>query len=165
MAHEIQGIVIADADRKIPLPGLVRCEIDLGYVFVPVPWEGSHPLCCPRAHHKNPAFPEFGRLTAKGLEFLETLSCDVPLTYIETGYFGGQGDQAALVLNKGVLRYGPRRGGKGVINEALRRIGVLVPEGSQEFDAIGLWRHRTTFAWLKCGLLDGQDDTETGGQS
>jgi hypothetical protein len=35
------------------------------------------------------------------------------------------------------------------LNRALRHLGVIAGDGGDEFDALGLGRHRCTQAWLK----------------
>jgi hypothetical protein len=68
--------------------------------------------------------------------------------YLEAEYFGGQGEQAA-VLWQGGQRQGVWGPNYGALNTVLRALGVsasLVNE--DEFDAVGLGRHRHTDEWL-----------------
>ncbi len=83
------------------------------------------------------------------LEFLTRLSCHGPLIYLETDYFGGMGSQAAAAFSDGsILPPSPLSGG-GAINSVLRSIGVAATTGRDEFDYIGLSRHRHTSDWIE----------------
>jgi hypothetical protein len=60
-----------------------------------------------------------------------------------TDYFGGSGDQWAVVSVDG----GPVRS-VNTINSALRTLGISAVTGSDEFDAVGLAAHRSTPDYL-----------------
>lgn len=66
------------------------------------------------------------------------------LAYVETEYFGGQGEQSAMAFVDGREAMAPQRsrGGGGPINQALRRIGV-VRGADDEFDTVGLGERRS----------------------
>jgi hypothetical protein len=76
-----------------------------------------------------------------------------PVAYINTYYFGGQGGQDALVWDKGNLRFSPTSSGyeqewpNSPISQALRMIGVVAEAGEDEFDTLGLGKHRETHKW------------------
>ena len=84
-------------------------------------------------------------------------SCSGPVAYVEADYFGGVGEQRAAVWDAGRLSLGPLY--KGVdeafpaegspISQALRYLGVQRGEHYDEFDAVGLLRHRRTEAWIE----------------
>ncbi|MFG1639341.1 hypothetical protein ACGFMK_03565 [Amycolatopsis sp. NPDC049252] len=79
-----------------------------------------------------------------------------PFAYVEADYFGGEGMQCAQVWSGGAVTLGPVRTGLGErppasgspISQALRAIGVLRGAHFDEFDAVGLGRHRETVGWL-----------------
>lgn len=81
------------------------------------------------------------------------MSRETPLAYITTFYFGGQGDQDALVWDKGALRFSPTSPGyeqdwpNSPISQAFRMIGVVAEAGKDEFDTLGLGMHRETHKW------------------
>ncbi|WIX93204.1 hypothetical protein [Amycolatopsis sp. DG1A-15b] len=87
---------------------------------------------------------------------LATGSADGPVTYVEAGYFGGSGTQSAQVWAGGQVVLGPLRLAVGEpipaegspISRALRWLGVVKGEHFDEFDAVGLGRHRETGDWL-----------------
>ncbi len=66
------------------------------------------------------------------------------LAYVETEYFGGQGEQSAMAFADGreAMAAQRSRGGGGPINQALRRIGV-VRGADDEFDTVGLGERRS----------------------
>jgi hypothetical protein len=71
------------------------------------------------------------------------------LVYFETEYFGGDGSQGAAVFREGELIFGPQSASFGPINDALAILGVrVVPPACDEFEAVGLHRHRNTEDWL-----------------
>jgi hypothetical protein len=76
-------------------------------------------------------------------------SAEGKVMYFETEYFGGTGTQGAIVLERGSVLFGPRVAVRGPINAALALLGVKVClPALDEFDTIGLDRHRTTDSWL-----------------
>ena len=68
--------------------------------------------------------------------------------YIEAEYFGGNGEQAAILWKDGRREFaaGP---GYGAINSVLKRIGVTIDSSQHdEFEAVGLTLNRHTEDWL-----------------
>ena len=59
---------------------------------------------------------------------------------VETNYFGGIGTQCAAVFRGRAVEMAPAKDG---INAALRRLGVECQADLDEFDTIGLGRHRS----------------------
>jgi hypothetical protein len=87
----------------------------------------------------------------------------VPIAWVETDYFGGFGNQSAIVWkNGGRQRFRGADGSGGHINKALKELGVrhneLVSEFHDEFDELGLGEHRTNESWL--GEEDNQWDNQ-----
>jgi hypothetical protein len=82
------------------------------------------------------------------------LSRQGEVVYAATDYFGGLGAQDAVAWHLGhqVLALGdtpaaPSSWPDSPISLALRRIGVVAGAGEDEFDALGLGRHRSNEAW------------------
>jgi hypothetical protein len=70
-----------------------------------------------------------------------------PVVYAEAEFFGGVGEQHAVLWRRGegtVLDAEP-----GPINAALRALGVRGTGDRDEFDSVGLGRHRTTQEWAR----------------
>ncbi|MEU6226178.1 hypothetical protein [Streptomyces sp. NPDC047042] len=82
-----------------------------------------------------------------------------PVAYVEAEYFGGVGTQRAAVWAEGLLALGPvdtpARGrlfrSISPISQALRQLGAVRALGEDEFDAVGLARHRDNDGWIPSG--------------
>ncbi|MFJ9787501.1 hypothetical protein ACIRSS_48550 [Amycolatopsis sp. NPDC101161] len=87
---------------------------------------------------------------------LAACSADGPISYVEADYFGGIGAQSAQVWKNGQVVLGPLHLPEGKpmpaegspISRALRRLGAVKGKHLDEFDAVGLGRHRETDDWL-----------------
>ncbi|MBK3572930.1 hypothetical protein JHN63_03630 [Streptomyces sp. MBT65] len=74
-----------------------------------------------------------------------------PVAYVEAEYFGGAGEQRAVVWADGALAWGPsdqRALGISPISQALRRLGATSGPDQDEFTAVGLDRHRHNDGWI-----------------
>jgi hypothetical protein len=93
--------------------------------------------------------PEHANLLSdEFIDALHTASRGGALMYFETDYFGGQGIQTAAVFQDGALVFGPESAELGPINAALQLLGIRVkPPAVDEFDTVGLGRHRHTEDW------------------
>lgn len=82
--------------------------------------------------------------------FFLRLSSHGPVAFIETEYFGGSGNQGAIVAKHGKITFGPRVAPSGIINQALRRMEIS-KNGNvfDEFDAMELWRFRNNLDILR----------------
>ena len=97
----------------------------------------------------------FYGLTSSMRHVLERASAHGPLVYVETEYFG-PGGQAALLISEGrtqslesTLEDEECGDDPTPISTALREIGVARRDALDEFDAIGLGRHRSTEKWYE----------------
>ncbi len=80
-----------------------------------------------------------------------------PIAYVEAGYSGGNGSQRAAVWIDGKIDFGPlgsrvgppARHGSSPISQALHRMGAQKPYSDDEFEAVGLGRHRCVEDWLR----------------
>lgn len=80
-------------------------------------------------------------------EWALRLSAVAPVAYIEAESFGGTGGQSAVVWSGGSRVLGPLHS-EDAINETLRFLGVRADGAHDEFDAVGLGRHRDTADWI-----------------
>jgi hypothetical protein len=102
---------------------------------------------------------EFVHLSDQLLALLSGFSARGPVMYFETEYFGGEGAQGAVVFRDGIAIYGPISARIGPINKALALLGVRVqPPARDEFETVGLQRHRSTADWLGIEEEDDDDD-------
>ncbi|GAA1887254.1 hypothetical protein [Asanoa iriomotensis] len=97
----------------------------------------------------------FEKLPAGFADVLASCSATGPVGYVEADFFGGTGTQRAALWAGGALAAGPLSldedepfGPDGSpISQILRRLGVPPQRGRDEFDAVGLGRHRWTADW------------------
>jgi hypothetical protein len=95
------------------------------------------------------------RISTGAMAFAAWASQGAGISYLETEYFGGVGEQSAVLWQNGVLILGPltmSSDGGAVgrrprtlwpINAVLRGLGLRAEEGHDEFDAIGLSAYRS----------------------
>jgi hypothetical protein len=153
MAHIINGFV---ARFRTPLNDargarLGICPLQQEFGFLPV----SRVLI--EGDNESSELPYFRELT-KGLQnWAVSESLFYPIAYVETEYFGGDGEQAAAVWEAGQITFGPLRTRTpedtsplldGAINQALRMLGVVRVEAIDEFAALGLGRYRNNEDWI-----------------
>jgi hypothetical protein len=90
-----------------------------------------------------------------GPDVLVAWSARGPVALVEAEFFGGAGTQRAQVWEHGrsvlgplVLKEGDPVPSITPISSALRRLGVSKGSHYDEFDAVGLGRHRSTSKWV-----------------
>lgn len=96
----------------------------------------------------DPFCPEFWKLVGPIVLVAKSLSHTGAVAYIETDYFGDVGEQAAIVWRVGEVVMPAAKGKRGPVNAALRLLGANAGLSTDEFDAVGLGRHRHTDDWL-----------------
>ena len=117
-------IVLLKQDvAMIPLTHELHQEIDVGHAI-----EG------------------FSELSSEIEEWAQQLSAAGIVAYIEAEFFGGDGGQSAVAWNAGHRVLDPMFE-QHSINEVLKLIGVRKNDAHDEFDAIGLGKHRDTNQW------------------
>jgi hypothetical protein len=87
---------------------------------------------------------------------LAACSATGPVAYVEAEFFGGVGTQTAQVWQAGKVVLGPLHLAEGAsppptgtpISRALRQLGATREDHYDEFDSVGLGRHRDTEDWL-----------------
>jgi hypothetical protein len=91
---------------------------------------------------------DFERLSTELIEGLMNVSTNALILYFETEYFGGDGSQGAALFHEGRVVF-IQTGSIGPINRGLALLGVRVATPAiDEFQSIGLDRHRATEDWL-----------------
>jgi hypothetical protein len=89
----------------------------------------------------------FEKLSPGVEEWAQRMSAVATVAYIEAEFFGGTGGQSAVAWSGGSRVLGPLHS-QDAINETLRFFGVRVDGAHDEFDAVGLGRHRDTDDWI-----------------
>ncbi len=156
--HEIKALI---AKRDALTAGAGRltnaavCDLAQGFSLLPITEDLAKELAADRLTTKAAADKPIPELS-DGLHALAIdISRDAPSAYVTTFYFGGQGKQDALVWDKGSLRFSPATPGynrdwpHSSISQALRLIGVVAEKGMDEFDTVGLGKHRETEQWAE----------------
>ena len=154
--HEVEALIVKDdklAARARQFENAIVCPLVQGFSLLPITEALAKELISYRSETKA-ALTKPIRNFSDGLHALAIeISHDCPVAYITTFYLGGQGGQDALVWDKGSLRFSPDTQGynqvwpNSPISQALRLIGVVAKEGMDEFDTVGLGKHRETHKW------------------
>lgn len=96
-------------------------------------------------------FDKFEYLNERLFNFLSQKSLIEPIAYVEADYFGGTGGQSAIMFEKSKIiidiRYTDT--GYGAINSVLKEFGISKENNNDEWDTVGLLRHRKTEDWLE----------------
>ncbi len=156
--HELKALIARSdvlAARTGSFESPIVCPLVQDFSLVPITDAFAEELAAHRPYTKAPLsapiqdFPD--GLHALAIE----ISHNSPVAYVTTYYFGGQGGQDALAWRKGTLCFSAATPGyDGVwpdspISQALREIGVVAEEGQDEFDTVGLGKHRRTDRWAE----------------
>jgi len=153
--HEVEALIA----RSEPLAAGVRhlkraviCPLVQNFSLLPITDALTGELASTAADASTPTTP-----LPYLLDGLHALALDIsrraPVAYVMTSYFGGHGRQDALAWDNGELRFSPSTNGYDQpwphtpISQALRAIGVVADAGLDEFDTVGLGRHRKTHRW------------------
>lgn len=94
-------------------------------------------------------------LDAAFIPIVLSLSAQGAILYVQTDYWGGSGEQGALLAENGRAVFGPEHRGilPGPISRALALMGVVCgPEDFDEFEAVGLERHRSNDGWREVAI-------------
>jgi hypothetical protein len=165
MAHSISGLIgrffpLQVALRSFPVARVITLPQQYG--FVPISHALIEVLAQTFAEAPSNAYGECLGLVPPLIAFASHLSHQLPLAYIETEYFGGIGQQSALVWHDGQVVLGPllidtsdTTSPKPLpplsdfpINQVLHRLGVQPADALDEFEALGLHQHRFNDVWL-----------------
>jgi hypothetical protein len=154
MAHCIHALIAPRRvleEARTAVPVAVVCPLPQDFALVPITDALDDAL-------RTGAFAGGG--AAEGVvapavaAFAAHLSRHGPVVYVATEYSGGQGGQDAVMWTLGheVLELGdtaqdPASWPDSPISLALRRLGVVAADGQDEFDTLGLGRHRSNDAW------------------
>lgn len=80
-------------------------------------------------------------------ELARRISLGGAIAYLEADIFGGTGTQAAVAWSGGEVSLGPMLTDYGAFNQALRHLGAERGDAFDEFESLGLGRHRRTEDW------------------
>jgi hypothetical protein len=157
MGHSIAGFIARTEVLRAGTRHLrhaVIASLEQGFGFLPATDALDDELGGGESPHE-----EFWRLTQGLARLGAEMSRGGPVAYVETDYFGGSGDQAAMVWEDGEVLSEPRKTRLGAINDALLRLGVEKGDADDRFDALGLGRHRHTDDWAAAALAEDSAST------
>ena len=148
MAHFVTGLIARHtALRTFATAWSLPLPIALTDVLSLLPL-GSEQLERLLPDEQHEFYDGFNYLSPSLARVLKLGSERCTLLYFETEYFGGMGTQGAAVFRDGDLVFGPQSAELGPINNALAVLGVRpVPPAVDEFETVGLQRHRSVEAW------------------
>jgi hypothetical protein len=157
VGYEVRGVIARAAVAQMVAaefgPGTRAVDLEQGYALVPYNDAAYDHFLGRRGEPRKP----FRRLGSAVADLIASASRSGPLAYVEAEYFGGTGEQHAAVWDGGTVAWGPLSIGfrqaippQGTaISQALRRIGVTSNDKAcDEFEAVGLRRHRHLEDWL-----------------
>jgi len=122
----------------IPMTGLLLQELEIRY-------QGGTKVTRPDYQQFSDSLvPDFERLIKGVDQFARHLSQNGLVAYVEATFTGGYGGHETMMWEKGEIVDGPGHD----ISTVLRRLGVVRISGRDEFDTVGLGRHRSTRQWL-----------------
>ncbi|MGW0908366.1 hypothetical protein [Streptomyces sp. NPDC002853] len=155
MGYDLQAViggeVLRAAARELPAARLA--PIGQGLSLMPM----TEALLTSFADGGDDGVLGFWRLSDRFAKTLADWSTAGPVAYAEAEYFGGAGEQTAVVWDGGTIALGPLHEPENTpsppagspISQALRRLGVVAATGEDEFTAVGLGRHRSVEAWAR----------------
>jgi hypothetical protein len=139
--------------EREPVLGLDRalagCRVvELAQGVFMIPFNKAMRGAAAARQHDPQADPEwpFGNIDSDCARRLVDLAGPGKIAYVEAEFFGGVGDQSSIGWLNGRLCLGPIRALE-AINEAARFLGVHASGGHDEFDTLGLGKHRDTERW------------------
>jgi hypothetical protein len=135
MTHHISGFIGPTEHLKTQTKELKNAKViplAQGLAFLPL---------------GNELYEEIWKINRKPMMWLARKLKSIPIAWIETDYFGGFGEQSAVLWKDGKRRrYRERYGGN--IDAAMIELGVVCESDKDEFDTLGLGKHRTNDSWL-----------------
>jgi hypothetical protein len=130
MTHHISGFIGPTAHLQEQTKDLANAKViplAQGLAFLPL---------------GNALYEEIWKINPHPMKWLSK-KFSVPVAWIETDYFGGAGNQNAILWKDG-----KKRRYRDSIDAALDALGVVCEGDKDEFDTLGLGHHRTNESWL-----------------
>ena len=147
----LYGIVGKSRDllhKNLAYPGARVVHLEQGIGMIPISEDLLNDIERGETSLGAPKEPGFEFLSDVVLAWVQRLSKGTTLAYLEAEFISGEGTESAVVWRDGVMVLGPLQG-TGAVNRALRTLGVSVPARREEFEVVGLGKHRSPEEWLK----------------
>ena len=153
MGYDIQAIVSAQPvleAHSADFSSAVVAPLAFGFALIPITDELLDEVGA------SGASGQFVKFTPAIADWLRVISASAPAAYIEAEFFGGMGGQGATVWARGEQLLAPTHDTE-AINIALRLLGISHGTSHDEFEAVGLPRHRHTDDWLDDAIPNGRN--------
>jgi hypothetical protein len=163
MGSYIEAVIFDRADAAPAVPdgfAIVRLTADFGML----PITGDQVGRLDPVAAGDDRIPPDWMLRQPVAALARSISADRAVVYIHSETFGGPGTRQAIAFRFGKLLYGPAAtsdieadlepgyhlawGHNNAVNSGLRAIGVVASDDLDEYETIGLTKHRTTEEWL-----------------
>jgi hypothetical protein len=161
MASMIEAVIFDSHSRPTVPQGVTMVQLTPELIMLPVTEELLDRLDQSTVgDHRIPAGWSLRQPVA---DLARALSAGRRALYIFSETFGGPGTAEAIAWADGQLLYGPAgtcdieadlqpgyrlaRGSDSALNAGLRAIGVHASEGQDEYETVGLTKHRMTADW------------------
>lgn len=135
MTHHISGFIGPTEHLKEKTKGLtsaVVVPLAQGFAFLPL---------------DNDLYEEIYKVNRYPMKWLAKRLDEAPLVWIETDYFGGFGKQSAILWKDGKKKRFREVAMDSAIDKALKELGVVCENDNDEFDMLGLGKHRSNESW------------------
>ncbi|WP_327720128.1 hypothetical protein OG381_35775 [Streptomyces sp. NBC_00490] len=155
MAYDLKAVIAEEESLRRAardLPAARTASLGQGLALMPM----THTLFESVALGGGGGALGFSRLPEPFAKTVAAWSAGGPVAYVEAEYFGGVGEQRAVVRDGGTVVLGPLGVEEGEpfppdggpVSRALRRLGAVAGPAEDEFSAVGLERHRHGGAWI-----------------
>ncbi|MEM7104902.1 MAG: hypothetical protein AAF502_17330 [Bacteroidota bacterium] len=148
MSHNIQGFIFnkrETAERFSHFENAHLIDMEQGFVFIPL----TNALADEIGGKEDSPYEVFWKFNPNIEALLVDNSKDGMITYLETDYWGGDGEQAAAIWYKGILYFGPKHSKIGAISRCLKLMKAVKNDMYDEFEAIGLTKFRSNDDWIE----------------
>jgi hypothetical protein len=145
MGYYLQALIgKTDSLKSDPksCPSEHRVELAQGYTMILVTDEFCEEIAVKFSVNEEESASGFSMLTENLAAWAKQISKLTPVAYIEAEYFGGAGEQSAIVWDKSEIKLGPISAEIGPINQE-------VLSANDEFEAVGLNRGRDSEDWIE----------------
>lgn len=149
MSHSLQALILTEPiDGALP-PAAHPVRLHGALVLLPVTDELFDEAVARYGGEGDSHDEVFWKFSPALCALAVSLVEDRPYAYIETDYFGGVGTQAAGAWKGHEVVMAPVQAEIGPINDVLSQLGVRRGLTQDQFDRVGLSRHRHTEDWLE----------------
>lgn len=139
MGGVVEAILVKSDQELKDVP---HVALNQQFFLIPVDDDKSEPAAT------GQGLEGFIRLTTDTVQNVRQLSASGPAMYCHWESFSGVGSQGAAIWQNGQLVFGPIFASD-AINQCLSWLGAEKQQAVDEFESVGLRRHRFTDDWLE----------------